>query len=238
MRCARPARRRWRRRTAAPAKAAAGTAEMPAMPSVQSNVIASIAPSAAPAETPSVNGVASGIAQQPLKDDAGRGERGADERARQRARQPRDEEDLRVDVVGKRHRPVERAPQVDRRRSDERRQHDCGERQQHRSRPWRPRCAGGSVTGEPPDVHAPHRHDDEMAGAGVRLDLGLHAVERADVGRRQHVRPSARRRARVRPSDSTSVRHRPAAKLRSCVETTIAIGVRRCRSRRSAATSS
>ena len=40
------------------------------------------------------------IAQQRLEHDAGRGQRRADERARQDARHPRDEEDLRVDVVG------------------------------------------------------------------------------------------------------------------------------------------
>ena len=44
------------------------------------------------------------IAQQPLKHDTGRGERAADQRGGQRARQPRDEKDLRVDVVRKRHR--------------------------------------------------------------------------------------------------------------------------------------
>ena len=54
-----------RPRTAAPAKPAAGTAEIPAMPSVQLKVIASIAPSAAPDETPSVNGVASGLRSSP-----------------------------------------------------------------------------------------------------------------------------------------------------------------------------
>ena len=44
------------------------------------------------------------IAQQTLEHDAGRGERAADQRRRQRARQPRDEKDLRVDVVRERRR--------------------------------------------------------------------------------------------------------------------------------------
>ena len=41
------------------------------------------------------------IAEQPLKDDACGREQRSDERARQGAWQPRDEEDLRVDVIGR-----------------------------------------------------------------------------------------------------------------------------------------
>ena len=67
-------------------------------------MIASIAPSDAPAETPSVNGVASGLRSIAWKTTPADGERGADQRAGQHARQPRDEEDLRVDVVGERNR--------------------------------------------------------------------------------------------------------------------------------------
>ena len=74
------------------------------------------------------------IAQQALEDDAGARERRADQRAGERSRQPRDEEDLRVRVVGERDRPVERAPQADRRRPDERRG-DEREQQQRRRRP-------------------------------------------------------------------------------------------------------
>ena len=69
------------------------------------------------------------VAQQPLKDDARRREGGADQRARERARQPGDEEDLRVHVVGERLREIERPPQADRGRPDERREHDSQERQ-------------------------------------------------------------------------------------------------------------
>ena len=79
----------------------------------QPNVIASIAPSAAPAETPSVNGVASGLRSSPWNTTPADASVAADQRAGQRARQPRDEEDLRVDVVGEGHRRVERPPQAD-----------------------------------------------------------------------------------------------------------------------------
>ena len=41
------------------------------------------------------------VPQHRLKDHAGRGERRADERAREDARKPRDEEDLRVDVAAR-----------------------------------------------------------------------------------------------------------------------------------------
>ena len=61
------------------------------------------------------------IAEQALEDDAGGSEGRADQRAGERSRQPGDEEDLRVRIVGERDRPVERAPQADRRRADERR---------------------------------------------------------------------------------------------------------------------
>ena len=49
------------------------------------------------------------IAQQRLKDHAGGGERGADQRRREHARQARDEEDLRVGVVGEGDRAIEDA---------------------------------------------------------------------------------------------------------------------------------
>ena len=97
-------------------------------PSDQLNVMASIAPSAAPADTPSVNGVASGLRSSPWKTTPAAASVRADERAGERARQPRDEEDLRVGVVGERNREIERPPQADRRRADERRE--------RRSRRW------------------------------------------------------------------------------------------------------
>ena len=105
-----------------PAKLATGTAEMPTPPSDQLNVIASIAPSAAPAETPSVNGVASGLRSSPWNTTPAAASSAPTQRAGERARQPRDEEDLRVDVVGERDRRVEGAAQADRRRADERRE--------------------------------------------------------------------------------------------------------------------
>ena len=52
------------------------------------------------------------VAEQSLKHDAGRGERPADERGRQRAGQARDQEDLGVHVVGKRHVAAEHAAEL------------------------------------------------------------------------------------------------------------------------------
>ena len=52
------------------------------------------------------------VSQQALEHHAGRGERCADERPGERARQAGNEEDLRVDVVGEGHRRVEGAAQV------------------------------------------------------------------------------------------------------------------------------
>ena len=63
-----------------------------------------------------------GIAQQSLEDDTRRRQRCADQRACERARHPRDEEDLRVDVVAERDRRIERPAQTDRSRAGERRQ--------------------------------------------------------------------------------------------------------------------
>ena len=62
------------------------------------------------------------VPQQRLEHDAGERERAADERRGQHARQPRDEENLRVDVVGVRDRPVEHRGQADARAADERRE--------------------------------------------------------------------------------------------------------------------
>ena len=93
---------------------------MPRNASDRLNVIASIAPSAAPVDTPSVKGVASGFRSSPWNTTPAEAKSAPTQRARERARQPRDEEDLRVHVVGERDREVEDAPQVDRRRADER----------------------------------------------------------------------------------------------------------------------
>jgi hypothetical protein len=69
------------------------------------------------------------VPQQPLEDHPRRGEERAHARAREGARQPRDEEDLRIHVVGKRDRKVEHPPEVDRRRTGERR-HEQRDRRQ------------------------------------------------------------------------------------------------------------
>ena len=116
-----PACRRSPTAISEPAKLATGAAGMPSHDSDQPKVIASIAPSAAPAETPSVNGVASGLRSSPWKIDARARQHRADQRPGQRPRQPRDEEDLRVGVVGEGDGPVEHARQADRRGSDQRR---------------------------------------------------------------------------------------------------------------------
>ena len=155
---ARASRRSWR----------PGHAGMPAQPNDQPKVIASIAPSAAPAETPSVNGVASGLRSSPWNTTPAEASVDADQRAGQRARQARDEEDLRVHVVGEGNRrsnarrrligvdpmsgaitiaataSVAEAASVSRRR-----------------RPTR----GGHARG--PAGHAPDRHDDQTAGRRV-----------------------------------------------------------------------
>ena len=126
------------------------------------------------------------IAQQRLEDDAGERERAADQRRREDARQPGDEEDLRVDVVGERDRPIEHARQRDRRAADERRQR---------------RAAASSSRAEAGDVATirrprygctsgtrADRRDRQVAGARVKLDVGVDAVERAHVRGREHVR--------------------------------------------------
>ena len=172
-----------------PTKLATGIAGRPTAPSVQPNVMASIAPSAAPAETPSVNGVASGLRSSPWKTTPADASAGADQRAGERARQARDEEDLRVDVVGERHGRVERAAQADRRRADERRDDDRRQRQ---------RAEAGHRRDEPPPDGAGHgtrsasraanRRDDEMPGCGVQLHVGVDAVQRRECRRREHAR--------------------------------------------------
>ena len=88
-----------------PTKLAAVTADTPDIDTCRRNDIASIAPSAAPAETPSVNGVASGLRSSAWKTTPAAASDGADEDRGHDARQPRDEEDLRVDVVGEGHAP-------------------------------------------------------------------------------------------------------------------------------------
>ena len=74
------------------------------------------------------------IPEQRLKDDARRRERRTDERAGERPRQPRDEEDLRVDVLGQRDRSIQHAPEVDGRGPHKRRGDDRGQRRDRRRR--------------------------------------------------------------------------------------------------------
>jgi hypothetical protein len=111
-----------------PANAAMGTAEIPRKAMDTLKVIARTAPSAAPVETPSVNGVASGFRKSPWNTTPAEA-KSAPTHAPACA-QSRDEEDLRVDVVGERNREVEGTPQIDRGRTHERRQQqrDRGQR--------------------------------------------------------------------------------------------------------------
>ena len=116
--------RRWparRRRARRGARRAGSPSATPPTAQPAPNVMAIIAPSDGAGRDAERVRRGQRVAEQSLEHDAGGGERAADERGRQRARQPRDEEDLRVHVVGERHRSAEHAAELDRRRSDERR---------------------------------------------------------------------------------------------------------------------
>src|SRR2546427_507031 len=80
------------------------------------------------------------------KDDAGAREGGADESRGKHSRHARDEEDLRVDVVGEGNRPIEYACQADRRAAHERRQQARGHEQRSEAadREREPRADGRS----------------------------------------------------------------------------------------------
>ena len=168
------------------------------------------------------------IAQQRLEHDAGRRQRGADQRRRQHARQPRDEEDLRVDVVGERdRRDRTRARQADRRAADERRRAGSardGQRAEdrrcvRRQRARRPSTVGRVVIAR---SRAASRHDrSDDRSPPWTCDVGVDVVQRADVRRRQHVVGRPVRRARGRRAAARASRHTAAARFRSCVESTI-----------------
>ena len=169
------------------------------------------------------------VAQQRLEHHAGRRQRAADQRRGQHARQPRDEEDLRVDVGGPRQRPVEGAREADR---------AC--------------CRPAAPAGTPP---APRRSRRRTTVA-MRAAIGLRTPEpiastaarliaasgpsarrpdgprRRETARRPRCRTAPRcgRASAPRPSAplamtspsrrSISVSHTDAARLRSCVEST------------------
>ena len=135
---------------------------MPATPIDQLNVIASIAPSAAPVETPSVNGVASGLRSSPWKTTPAAANSAPTAAPGQRPRQPRDEEDLRVGVVGEGDREVEGPAEVHGRGPDQRRDQQRGEQQraEPKCRPCE-RAVAASRRGYPDRVN---RHDDALAG--------------------------------------------------------------------------
>ena len=89
-----------------PAKLASGSAETPS--SVKSSVKRDREHGAERGARRDAERVGRGerVAKQRLEDDARQRQAAADERGRQHARQARDEEDLRVNVVGERHRSV------------------------------------------------------------------------------------------------------------------------------------
>ena len=121
------------------------------------------------------------IAEQALEHDAGGSEGRPDQRAGERSRQPRDEEDLRVRIVRDRDRPVERAPQAYSGRPDER----CGDEREQQQPAEEQYDAGETAAG---GLHGgpggPRRHDSEAARA-VTDHVDVDVVERAHAFRCQ-----------------------------------------------------
>ena len=169
------------------------------MPSVQSNVIASIAPSAAPAETPSVNGVASGLRSSPWNTTPAVAS-AAPTSAPASVRGRRATKKICASTLS--------ANGID--RSNARRRlidvDPTSGASTIAASASSPKPMRGGRDPAPdrharvPGVYAPQRHDHEVAGAGVRLDLGLDAVERADVAARQHLGRRSGREHLRRPS--------------------------------------
>ncbi len=192
-----------------------------------------MAPSDAPAETPSVNGVASGLRSSACRTTPAAASVAPTSAPGEHARQPRDEEDLRVDVVVPGDRAIERARQRDRRAADGRRpDHDRDrEHRRTRRRPWR--SGGGCSPWYPPD-----RHDGHVAGCARssgrrprrrRDACTLSGVSTSAVGPAASTRPS-----RIRISS----RQIDAARFKSCVEIAIVTPWSWLRRRKSAEISS
>src|SRR5262249_21816767 len=158
------------------------------------------------------------VPEQPLEHDAGRREQRADAGARERAREPRDEKDLRVGVVRKRGGEVERPAEADRRRADERRQQQRSgsERAERRDRADEPpleRHAGGP----PPTrrIGTTRRWPDGCRSISVSTSYTrrrLSGVSTSSVAPRATIAPSRRR---------TSVSQSVPARPMSCVEITM-----------------
>ena len=118
-----------------PAKLASGTAGMPANEKSALNVIAQHRAERGAGRHAERVGRRERVAQQRLEHDAGEREALPDERGREHARQPGDEEDLRVDVVRERDASGRRrAPRRMRRAADERRQEAAPRAPARRSR--------------------------------------------------------------------------------------------------------
>ena len=161
------------------------------MASATPEVTASIAPSDGAGRDAERERCGQRIPEQRLEDDAGGGEAGADDDGGEHAWKPRDEEDLRVDVVGKRQRRIERAPQADRRAADERSDKAADDREARRkTRCRRPGGAAPVATSRARHRRRPSRlrscradrDHRQMARAFVRGDVRLDAVHGADVG--------------------------------------------------------
>ena len=202
------------------------------------------------------------VPQHRLEDDARGGERRADERAGQHARQPRDEEDLRVDVVGERDRAIEGARQADGRAADERRERRrstsasapnpstvSATRVRIVSRARVPRVASTAPARRTCPSRAARRqrsssvrdaygHHGQMPGPLVESDVGVDAVQLPHGVGRQHIGGRSLRQHPAVRACSTSASQSDAARFRSCVASTIVTPRSRLSRSSSAATSS
>src|SRR6185295_1718893 len=172
------------------------------------------------------------IAQQRLHDDPRRGQGRPDDRAGEYARHPGDEENLRVDVVGKRNRAVEGAREADVGAADQRRQHARPERQRAIPEHDGPEARTDAAFVGPPPERQGH-HADRPMGTTVRWPARGWNCTSASTSYNWRtmapvstslVAPCARTRP---PRITTSRSHNDAARFRSCVASTIVT----CRSR-------
>ena len=216
------------------------------------NVMTRIAPSAAPADTPSVNGVASGLRSSACMTTPAAASVAPTTAPVSTRGMPGDEEDLRVDVVGKRNRAIERAREADVRAADERREHarGDGERAVAGDRPRRaaPRIGcpvRGPDSGPCRAVESMRAHRDSAApespSGGRRADETARPRPRRTTA--GPLRQSAHRRGALRQHPAAAHqrpagRRSEAARFRSCVASTIVTLRSRLRRASSAAISS
>ncbi len=137
------------------------------------------------------------VSKQRLQDDARRGQRRSHEGACEHARQPRDEENLRVGVVCERHRRIEDAPEVDRRRAHERRQKADDHRGRAEEQPGRPRCVARCSCAR--RLGCPrHGNHGDVTRSGICRDVDVDAVQLPNERGFQHRLRSRRRPGRAR----------------------------------------